>query len=301
MGLASMCLSVLCFSCKVFVFGLVTCGGRMRRILFFLPLLLAACSEKAPEAVEANGPDVGISSAPGIAVNYRYGFRLPVERIAATQEDHAAQCEALGPATCRVAGMTYHVGRDRSVGASLELRLAPDVARHFGRQAIDTVGKHGGMLIDARIDSEEAGATLAMANADNASRTAERTQIEQQLAKPGLPATERVKLQERRSFLADTNRQTASVASDAAFKLSQTPVTLDYQSGDVDLSLSDGPILGSIKDGWSNIVSGFAIILLIAITLVPWLAALTLVGWGVHRLQRRFSRPEAPARHDDAG
>jgi hypothetical protein len=263
----------------------------MRWFLVILPLLLAACSEKAPEAVEgANGPDVGASSVPGVAVSYRYGFRLPVERIAAMQEDHAAQCEALGVATCRVSGMTYHVGRDRSVVGSLELRLAPDAARHFGRQAVEAVGKHGGMMIDARIDSEEAGATQAGANSDTASRSDERAQIERQLARTDLRATERTALQERLSVLADANRQSTAVAREAAYKLAQTPMTFDYQSGEVDLSLSDGPVIGAIKDGWGNIVAAFATILLIVITLLPWAAAALLVGLGWHRAHRWMTR-----------
>lgn len=267
----------------------------MRKSLLFLPLLLAACSEKAPEAADANGPDVGVSSAPGIAVNYRYGFRLPVERIAATQEDHATQCEALGPAICRVAGMTYHVGRDRNVTGSLELRLAPDAARRYGKAAIETVGKHGGMLIDARIESEEAGATEAGAKGDNAARDAERARIEAQLAKPGLGALERTMLQQRLAALAEANQQSTTVAREAAFKLTQTPVTFDYESGPVDLSLSDGPVMGAIKDGMSNIVSGFAAILLIVITLIPWVALAALLGFGYYRLNRWMSRPKAPA------
>ena len=265
----------------------------MRRIFLVLPFLLAACSEKPSDANEAaSGPDVSVSSAPGIAVKYRYGFRLPVERIAATQEDHAAQCEALGPATCRVAGMTYHVGRDRSVSGSLELRLAPDAARRFGRQAIDAVGKRGGMLVDARIDSEEAGSAQTAARADIASRNNDRTQIEQQLAKPGRASTERTTLQQRLASLADDNRQSDYAARLAAFKLAQTPVTFDYQSGSVDLSLSDGPVLGAIKDGMSNIVAGFAMILLIVITLLPWIAAVAIVVWLWTRCFRWMNRPQ---------
>jgi hypothetical protein len=263
----------------------------MRKTLLFVSLLLAGCSQKAPEAFEAAGPEVGVSSAPGIAVNYRYGFRLPIERIAATQEDHAAQCEALGPVACRVTGMTYHVGRNRTVAASLQLRLAPDRARQFGKQAIETVARHGGMLVDARIDSEEAGQAQAAAIRANAANDQEKGQISTQLGKPGLAAAERTNLQQRLAFLNDSSRQSAAVAHESALKLAETPVTFDYESGDVDLSLSDGPVLGAVKDGWGNIVAGFATILLIVITLLPWAAFAGLAGWGVHRLNRLWTKP----------
>ena len=227
-------------------------------------------------------------------MTYNYGFRLPVDRIAATQEDHASQCEALGPTMCRVSGMTYHVSRNRSVQASLVLRLAPDAARHFGRQAIDAVGKHGGMLVDAQIDSEEAGATVAGANADNASRSGERARIEQQLAKPGLGSTERTSLQSRLSDLQDAERNAAATARDAAVKLTSAPMTLQYASGDVDLSLTDGPVLGAVKDGWANIVSGFALILMMAISLVPWLVAVALAVFGWIKAPHWIARRSAP-------
>jgi hypothetical protein len=266
----------------------------MRRYLLAGVLVLAGCSEKTPEAteaaVESRGPNVGVSAAPGLAVNYHYGFRLPVDRILATQEDHASQCEALGPAVCRVAGMNYHVGRDRSVNASLVLRLAPDAARRFGRQAGEIVGKHGGMLIDAGIESDEAGATQAAATADTASRDSESARIQQQLTAPGLKAEERTTLQARLTELADANRASAQVARDAAVRLASTPMTIDYQSGEVDLSLADGPVLGAVKDGWTNIVAGFSTIVLIVITLIPWVLAAGLLGWAGHRVNRWLAR-----------
>ncbi|WP_232281100.1 DUF4349 domain-containing protein [Novosphingobium nitrogenifigens] len=259
-------------------------------------LCLSACSEKAPEASEPEsgpGPNVEVSAQPDLAISFNYGFRLPVERIAATQEDHASQCEALGPTVCRVTGMTYHVGRDRRVDASLSLRLAPDAARRFGKLAIEVVGKHGGMLDDVRIESEEMGAALASANADTASQNNEREQVKAQLAKPGLPAAERSMLEQRLAFLADSSRQSNGVAQNAARALASTPMRLDYESGAVDLSLSDGPFVGAIKDGWSNILGSLSFMVFAAVTLVPWMALLAL-GWGGVVVVRRYlkQRPE---------
>ena len=42
----------------------------------------------------AGGPNVGPTAAPGVAFNYRYAFRLPAERIAQVQEQHAPVGEA---------------------------------------------------------------------------------------------------------------------------------------------------------------------------------------------------------------
>lgn len=267
----------------------------MRRALYATTLLLAlgACS-KAPVAEEsgeqaaapAAGPRVGVTPDAGLSITYSYGFRLPAQRIIAAQEEHAAQCEAMTPARCRITGMSYHVGRDRSIIAMLDLRLAPDQARGFGKRAAEAVVKRGGMLEDARIDSEETGAVAAQADRESAAVAAERARIEKQLAQPGLGSTERAQLQAQLATLSERAQDAADVRDAVARKLANTPVTLNYASGSVDPGLNDGPIWGAVKDGWANIVAGLAVIVMLVITAVPWVAAFVLLFW----LWRRFGR-----------
>jgi hypothetical protein len=260
----------------------------MRRWVLAFALVAGACSETpsndGPEPGQVTheaGPSIGATLVPGVSLSYEYGFRLPVERLASVQEEHAAQCEALTPAKCRITGMTYDVGRNRTITASLQLKLAPEIARRFGKQGVDTVAKRGGMLVSARIDSEETGAQISAIDRDTASLRAERERLQAQLAKPGLPSAERTQIQARLAALSDAQRQTDASRSEAEQKLASTPMTFSYMSGDVDPGLSDGPILGAIKDGWANIISGFAIILTLLITLLPWLAtaALAVLLW----------------------
>jgi hypothetical protein len=263
-------------------------------------LFLSACGQR-PDAEEREGdtaergtagmeaasaPNVGVTRSPGVSLTYRYGFRLPAERIAAVQEEHAARCEALTAARCRITGMDYEVRSNRTIAAVLAMKLAPDIARGFGRGGVDVVLKRGGMLSRASIDSEESGAVVDAVDRDNADIAQERGRIEGQLAKPGLSAAERTQLQAQLTDLSNQKRQSAPVRDDAARKLAATPMTFTYLSGKVDPGLSDGPILGAIKDGWANIVAGFAIILRIAITLVPWALVIGLIIG----LWRRFGR-----------
>lgn len=77
--------------------------------------MLAGCS-KAPDGTDApaasdtaGAPGIAVTAAPGVAFNYRYGFRLPPRAIAAVQEAHASTCEKLGIARCRITGMDYPV------------------------------------------------------------------------------------------------------------------------------------------------------------------------------------------------
>lgn len=276
----------------------------MRNSVIVMALLLAACGEKPSEKQaevmqEPAAPDVAITRTPGVSLTYRYGFRLPPERVASVQEAHAAQCEALTPARCRITGMSYQVHRDRTINGSLVMKLAPTIARDFGKKGVATVTERGGMLTDASIDSEESGAVIDAAQRDEQAIAEERGRIEQQLARPGLPTTERTQLQARLAELSDRRQQTILVREEARLKLANTPVTFDYASGQVDPGLNDEPLLGAIKDGWANVVSGIALLLMLAISLIPWIvsAAGLFLGWlGVRRwLARRHGRDAAPA------
>lgn len=269
----------------------------MRYSIIIAVLLLSACGQKPAEEA-LNVPQIAVTRVPGVSLTYRYGFRLPPERLASVQEMHAAQCEALTPARCRITGMSYQVGRDRTINGSLAMKLAPDVARDFGKKGVATVTGQGGMLTEANIDSEESGAVVDAANRDDRMSTDEAARIQQQLARPSLPATERTQLQARLAELSDQRRQTATLRGDAQLKLASTPMIFLYASGQVDPGLNDGPLLGAMKDGWANVVAGVAVILMLAITFIPWAlaaAALAAAWLGVRRWwQRRELQAGAP-------
>src|SRR3546814_7722197 len=72
--------------------------------------LTAEVAPQTPSA--ARSPNIGVTSAPGVAFIYAYAFRLDDSRIAAVQEEHAAACEALGTTRCRITGMTYRLIRE---------------------------------------------------------------------------------------------------------------------------------------------------------------------------------------------
>lgn len=273
----------------------------MRKFFIVALLLIAACGQK-PEEISHNaadgtpaGPDIRVASAPGLSLTYQYGFLLPTARIATTQEDHAAQCEALGLALCRISAMDYEVDRNRTISASLQLKLAPQAARQFGRDAIASTVKHGGMLTRSHIESEEAGQTIAASHAEQKSLAAASARIESQLNKPGLGSTERSELQAQLNTNSESQLDSQAIQREAALKLTTTPVTLHYASGNVDQSLTDGPILGALKDGWANIVSGISVILMIFITLIPWLlsGALVIVLWRKYITKWLFAKTDS--------
>ena len=131
-------------------------------------------------------PGISVSAAPGVAFNYRYAFRLPGPRIAATQEAHAQMCEKLGLARCRITGMRYRLQNERDIGAALELKLDPTLAREFGKQATALVARSEGMLVDQEISGVDAGASIADANRTEARAQDDLDRVEAELRRPGL-------------------------------------------------------------------------------------------------------------------
>ena len=72
----------------------------------------------------AEPPSISPTTAPGVAFSYSYDFQLADDAIAKVQEAHAAQCEGLGVARCRITGLRYSVGENDTVSAMLQVKLA---------------------------------------------------------------------------------------------------------------------------------------------------------------------------------
>ena len=181
--------------------------------------------ESAPAA-----PGIVPTAAPGVAFNYRYGFRLPDANITVAQEAHAAACEKLGLSRCRITGMTYQLdGRDR-VEATLALSIDPLLARAFGRDAIAVVEKQEGRLRYAEITGEDQNPALDDAARRQGSANSIIAQLEADLAK-ARGENERVQLREQiRQMRAEIQAaQSASVESEA--KIQRTPMTFAYAGG----------------------------------------------------------------------
>lgn len=192
-----------------------------------------AASSEAPAMAEAatdaaGGPDIAVTSAPGVAFNYAYAFRLDDNRIAKVQEEHAAACEALGIARCRITGMTYRLARENEVEAQLLFKLDPAIARKFGRDALSSVEKAEGVLAEARISGEDVGTQISDSQRRSADTNAEIARLEARLKQGGLGDRERTELQQQ---IAELRRQLdgeRDARRTGEAMLATTPVQFDY-------------------------------------------------------------------------
>lgn len=206
-----------------------------------MALVLVGCSEQKsaessvgePAAMEvadaaAGGPNVAVTAAPGVAFNYAYAFRLPDDRIAGVQEEHAAACETLGINRCRITGLRYRLIRENEVEAQLQFKLDPAIARRFGKDAIASVQKAKGVLADAQITGDDVGTQISDSQRRSADVTAEIARIEARLAKGGLGDRERTELQQQIATMRgqlDSERDTRRTGEAL---LATTPMTFDY-------------------------------------------------------------------------
>jgi hypothetical protein len=283
----------------------------MKKSILLAAGLVAACSKQqtqqsdqspklpsiqyeAPEAADASAPGVNVTSAPGVAFNYSYAFRLPGNRISQVQEAHAAACEKLGIDKCRITGMRYRLVDQKDVQAMLALRLDPKIARQFGKDATGVVEKSDGMLVDQEITGEDVGSRISGATKTQAALRDELQKIQDELnrnvpmAKGNIApqaAVDRQSLLDRAEDIRrqlrelDDSKQTDNEA------LSGTPMVFNYGSGSVVPGFDvRSPLKDALQQSADNFVGGFAAILVILITLLPWVLIGGLIVWVVRRL-----------------
>jgi hypothetical protein len=250
-----------------------------------LAQMLTACSQGAEEPASessdvteaasadmAASPNVSPSAAPGVAFNYRYAFRVPDAKIAGVQEEHAAACETLGLSRCRITGMRYTLEDEDEVRASLAFKLDPIIARKFGKDAIASVAKAEGILVDSQIEGVDAGSEISASQRRSADVSSNLDRTEKRLAAGGMKDRERTELQEqaarmREQLSAETDTRRAGEAS-----LATTPMEFSYSGGEGIPGFGRG---NPFADAWDSAVASFATMasfLMLAIgVLLPWL------------------------------
>jgi len=249
----------------------------------------AADLSTADESGAPSPPGIGPTAAPGVAFNYRYAFRLPGHRIGAVQEHHAAACEKLGVERCRITGMHYEQNGEDEVEARLAFKLDPALARAFGRDGIAAVTRAGGELRSADITGTDVGAQIAANTQSAAQIGGELARIEQQLARPGLAASERAELQRQAQELRASARANQAQQSERRAELASTPVVYDYEAGE-----TGGPIANAARSSLSMLERSLATLLVLLVTLLPWAIVAVLLWLFWRWVNRRFLDGAAP-------
>jgi hypothetical protein len=221
-------------------------------------VILVSCSEnkgpsggRSPDRETTSAPDISPSAAPGVAFNFAYEFSLPDNRIAATQEAHAAACEKLGLAQCRITGMSYSVNQNEEVAAELDLKLDPAIARQFGKSSQKSVEASDGKLMRLDIGSSDEGQAIDQAAKQKSDVSTQIAQLQQELdkTKPGTAA--RANLTEQiQGLQQQASEQTHNIESHRSV-LASTPMEFHYYGRGGVPGFRGNPI----REAWRTLVT----------------------------------------------
>ncbi|MBA3730231.1 MAG: DUF4349 domain-containing protein [Sphingomonas sp.] len=238
---------------------------------------------------QAGGPNINVSAAPGVAFNYRYAYRLPNARIAPAQEAHAAMCEKLGIARCRITGMRYSLVNERDVSASLELKLDPAIARSFGKDATKVVTDAQGMLVDQQISGIDAGASIERANRGRAELQDDLDRVNRELARPGLSNVVRDRLLSEAASLRSQIAALGEQKKADEESLATTPMAFYYGSGAAIPGFDEpAPLKEAFGRAAYNFLSAIGFLIVAIATLLPWFLLAALFYWAYRRARVRW-------------
>jgi len=276
----------------------------MRIPIFALALTLAACADSSGPAsgsaqeqavASASKPDNAAKpvavSLPHLAYAYSLAYLVPGDRVAATQDDHRAACEAMGSGRCQLLALERGSGAEKSGSASLKLRVANSEARSFQDALGKSVSDAGGRALDTQVAAEDVSKALVdtearikqrellVARLVDLLRTRHGTVAELVEAERSVTAAQE-ELEQARGWLAQLRSQVAMSEFDIRYDAiapSASPQGLAGQLGE------------AAAGSGANFLIGLRALLTIAIYLAPW----AVIGLPLAWLLRRRSRQDA--------
>ena len=239
------------------------------------------------------GPTIGPETAPGVAFNYRYSFRLDADRVAEAQQEHQRLCERLTVNRCRITGMVYRAANDQDVEAMLSLRVDPAIAGQFGRESVQAVVNADGELTDSEITGTDMGSTIDASGRTLAELTSRLEQIEARIR--SARDSDKGQLEYEAEALRQQIRDLRNTREGQQRSLATTPMLFRYGSGDLAPGPAEPPSLrNALRETGDDFMSSLILLLVVLVRLLPWGVAALLV-WGVWRIVRhRLAHAPAP-------
>ena len=230
-------------------------------------------------------PDIP-AAAPKIAYVYSYGFRVAREDIAPLQERHADMCIKLGPLTCQVRSLEQNGAEDDYGYGQLELSVAADRAREFGRELVAAVESEGGDQVSSSIEGEDLSKQIVDTEARLRSREVLRDRLMEVLQTRKGSVQELVEAERGVAQVNEEIDQARSWLQEMRGRVAYSRITVTYQSEGAGSGGFFEPIrkaIGSIGPVAGNVIGGLIMLLTV---LVP----IGLVGFGIWMLVKRVRR-----------
>ncbi|HEV2817778.1 MAG TPA: DUF4349 domain-containing protein [Allosphingosinicella sp.] len=233
------------------------------------------------------GPGIDPESAPGVAFDYRYSFRLEADRVAEMQQEHQRLCERYG-SRCRITGMDYRAANEDDVEAMLSFLVDPRIAGQFGREGVRAVEAADGELADSQVSGTEIGTALKRDTGNLAELRAELDRVEARLAQANLRGRERARLEDERQSLRQQIAGLRETTAQQESALATTPILFRYGSGNLAPGPARAPTLGeAFESATDTFRGGVNMLLVMLVMLSPWVLAGLGIWWLVRLLRRR--------------
>ena len=254
---------------------------------------------EAPLAESSAGEAISTSdiptAAPKIAYVYSYGFRVERDAIAPLQERHADMCANLGPLTCQVRSMSQSGADDDYGYGELELSVAADKARDFGRKLASAVEAEGGEQVSSTIEGEDLSKQIVDTEARLRSREVLRDRLMEVLRTRKGSVQELVEAERGVAQVNEEIDQARSWLQEMRGRVAYSRITVTYQSQGAGPGGFVEPIrkaVSSIGPVAGNVIGGLILLLTIFLPL-------GLIGYGLWRLFRWLRRREESAASKD--
>jgi len=247
------------------------------------PAMEASTADSAAEA--SSSTDIP-TAAPKIAYVYSYGFRVERDAIAPLQERHADMCAHLGPLTCQVRSMSQSGADDDYGYGELELSVAADKARDFGRKLAGAVEAEGGEQVSSTIEGEDLSKQIVDTEARLRSREVLRDRLMEVLRTRKGSVQELVEAERGVAQVNEEIDQARSWLQEMRGRVAYSRVTVTYQSEGAGPGGFFEPIrksIGSIGPVAGTVIGGLIVLLTI-------FGPIALVVFGLWLLIRRIRR-----------
>ena len=247
----------------------------------------AMAEEAGSDAETISTPDIP-AAAPKIAYVYSYGFRVDREEIAPLQQRHADMCAELGPLTCQVRSLEQNGAEDDYGYGQLELSVAADKARDFGRELAAAVESEGGNQISSSIDGEDLSKQIVDTEARLRSREVLRDRLMEVLRTRQGSVQELVEAERGVAQVNEEIDQARSWLQEMRGRVAYSRITVTYQSEGAGPGGFFEPIrksIGAIGPVAGNVIGGLILLLTVFLPI-------GLVGYGIWRLVKWRRREE---------
>lgn len=252
---------------------------------------LSVQAQEPGEGQLADGGDAAISlpggeisvGLPQIAYVFSYGFRVAGPKIPALQQRHADLCESRGPLVCRIIAMDQTGGEGDYAGGTLQLAVASDAARAFGKQLATLAESSDGEQVSAGISGEDLSKRIVDTEARLRARSLLRDRLMDVLATRRGTVTELVEAERGVAQVNEEIDQARSWLTEMKNRVAYSRLDIAYESGQPATGGFMEPVRGAVGSLGAIFGNLLAVLIVLGSLALPALA-----GWlGVRALWRR--------------